>query len=135
MGDEVTLQHSVFVGCTSYAGADLNELVHHLTDWSRSTKETVERLGSLRMEVENKRARLDDADDILVFVDKMTDRFSRYGRDFERLIEELPRSVERRHLDLVLEMANGSNDLPDTCVIFKRRHIERPLRTRSKGSI
>jgi hypothetical protein len=119
----MTLQRSPFAGDTNYMGASLEDIVAHLKDWRKSTQDTIEILKKYRPQILEKREGFDNPDSIVDFIDYFINRLERYLNDFDRLIRELPLSVEERHVELIKRLADYSKALDDTCVDFKQDHI------------
>jgi len=109
-------------------GASLEDILAHLKDWRKSTQDTIETLEKYRPQVLEKQERLDNPESITEFIDYFVNRLGRYLNDFDRLIRELPFSVEERHVELVRRLAEFSRTLDSTCVDFKQDHIRRDLK-------
>jgi hypothetical protein len=124
----MAVQRSPFAGATDYRGIDLHDILSHLEVWRSTTQETIELLIGFKAEVEENQERLDDPQDILRFIESFVGLLERYPRDFDRLIKEMPASVEERHVEIVTQLAELSESAQTRCVTFKRNHIERGLR-------
>lgn len=124
----MALPRSPFAGDTNYFGATIQDLVAHLIDWRTMTQESIDELHKLRAEVVEKKDRLDERDGILDFIDYMVNQFQRFITDFDRIIRELPSSVEERHVELIRRLAQRGRTLDQSCVQFKQDYIRKPLK-------
>jgi hypothetical protein len=124
----MALPRSPFAGDTNYFGATLHDLIDHLIDWRKMTQETVDRLNELRANVVEKQDRLNEPTGILDFIDYMVNQFQRFINDFDRIIRELPASVEERHVELIGRLAERSRTLDQSCVAFKQDYIRGALK-------
>jgi hypothetical protein len=124
----MALPRSPFAGDTNYFGATIQDLVAHLNDWRKMTQETIDELNKLRADVVEKQDRLDEPVGVLDFIDYMVNQFQRFINDFDRIIRELPSSVEERHVELIRRLAQRGQTLDQSCVQFKQDYIRRPLK-------
>src|SRR5689334_14638525 len=124
----MTLQRSFIAGATDYRGADLSDILSHLRTWHETTQRTIDLLLSLKPTVEASRDQLDGPDDILSFIDSFVELLRRYLNDFTRLLNEMPKSVQQRHVEIVAQLADLAESADQSCVYFKTDHIERPLK-------
>jgi len=127
----MTLQRSYSAGETDYTGADLSDILIHLDDWRKNTQETIRLLVEYKAEVEQCQGRLDDPNDIICFINYFLDVLARFVKDFARLIDELPKSVEERHVAIVKQLFDLGESAERVCVNFKVRHIARGLKDES----
>jgi len=124
----MALPRSPFAGDTNYFGATIQDFVAHLNDWRKMTQEAIDELNKLRADVVVKQNRLDDPVGVLDFIDYMVNQFQRFINDFDRIIRELPSSVEERHVDLIRRLAQHGQTLDQSCVQFKQDYIRRPMK-------
>jgi hypothetical protein len=116
---------SIFAGGTDYTGVDLVDIVEHMRDWHRTTVATIDLLGKSRLKVQS--GRFEDADEIVSFIDHRLDVFRRYEGDLHTLVEELPKGVEARHLEMAQQIVDSASFQERLCVDFKRDHLAKPL--------
>ena len=124
----MTLQRSFIAGATDYRGAELSDILSHLTTWRENTQRTIDPLLSLKPKVEASRDQLDGPDDIVSFIDGFVALLRRYLGDFNRLLTEMPQSVHERHVEIVAQLAGLAESADESCVYFKGNHIARPLK-------
>lgn len=75
------------------------------------TQETIDELIKLRTDVVEKQNRLDEPVGVLDFIDYMVNQFQQFINDFDRIIRELPSSVEERHVELIRRLAQRGQTL------------------------
>ena len=122
---------SIICGMTDYTGVDLETIVDHLKDWKLNTEGTINELNRHLTSVHENWDRIDNPSDIEWFINDFIDLFKRYVGDFTRLISELPRTVEQRHIDILDQIYENSEFKDNSCVHFKHEHIERALKDES----
>lgn len=122
-------------GLTDYSGIDLNTMIVHLQNWLENTLKTITILKNLLVSVNVNNNRLDNPINIESYLLFFIDLFERYSADFARLTEELPCSVEQRHVDILGQIYEGSETEITKCINFKRDHIEIGLKDESLRSL
>lgn len=125
------MERSIICGMTDYTGVDLETIVDHLKDWKLNTQGTINELKRHLTSVHENWDRIDNPSDIEWFINHFIDLFKRYVGDFARLISELPRTVEQRHIDMLDQIYENSEFKDNKCVHFKNEHIERALKDES----
>jgi hypothetical protein len=95
----------MMAGMTDYTGVSMDTILAHLVNWRDETQKAIEALTKARNETEKNRDDLDQADDIVEYIDYFVDLFGRYCADFPRLLAELPQGVTQAHVE------NGPADL------------------------
>lgn len=126
------ISRSLFAGDTSYIGATLDDILTHLVDWKEGTEDTIRFLEDSKKEVDRNRELIRYPDEVIEFIDYTLDQLGRFKSDFERLLVELPRGVDERHPELVLRLAQFSKIIDDSCLDFKREHIQKGMRSESQ---
>lgn len=124
-------ERSIICGMTDYTGVDLETIVDHLKGWKLNTEGTINKLNRHLTSVHENWDRIDNPSDIEWFITHFIDLFKRYVGDFARLISELPRTVEQRHIDILDQIYDNSEFKDNSCVHFKHEHIERALKDES----
>jgi hypothetical protein len=124
----MVLKRSIMVGMTNYTGAAFEDILAHPREWRDATIEDIRQLRQLRLQVEANRTRLDRPGVILSFIDHFIGLFPRYLGDFQRLLQELPGGVGERHVEIVRQLYESSDEEQHYCTIFTQRHIDRDLK-------
>jgi hypothetical protein len=124
----MVLIRSAIAGDTDYTGTTLEDLQRNLFDWRNDTEVTIDELYMLRDQVIENSGRIDRSENVLEFIDLIAEGLEKILVDLERLIEELPVSVEPRHPELVKQLASLGKELEAVCLDFKYEHINKSLK-------
>lgn len=109
---------------TNYSDYSLPEILEHIVDWQRETKEGIARLKDFRSQIEARRTKLKNPDVSLLYIDFFESLLEGFLCDLDRLIVEIPCGVHARHFEIVAAIFENSSSGEDRCVYFKRDYIE-----------
>jgi hypothetical protein len=121
-------KRSIMAGMTDYTGVPVEDITAHIADWHRETTTVIEALRSYKTQVQNSASSFDSPRAILAYLDYFIDLFRRYASEFARLEEELPVSIEQRHVATVANLYKSACHEENYCRDFERKHIERELK-------
>ena len=114
-----------------YLGLTLDDIRQHFVTAQDETEITIEALSECLIETISNSAQLKNADDIVFYIECITEELQGFRNIFDRLIEELPKAVEEKHYEMLLEIAEYAKNLDEVCLEFKRQHLEDPLKDES----
>jgi diguanylate cyclase (GGDEF)-like protein len=123
-----TRRRALIAGMTDYTGVSLDVIVSHVGAWRDETVRCIEELRRLDGEVDTRREHLDWPDDIREYIAFFIDLLGRYASDFDRLLREMPLSVNDAHVEIVRQIYESASHEESHCVTFKREHIGRRLK-------
>src|SRR3982751_3125310 len=109
-----------------YLGQTLNDIQQHLISSRNETEITISALDQCLIETFDNSARIKNADDVIFYIECITEELHGFQNVFNRLIAELPTAVEAKHSEMLHELIRYSKDLDHVCLEFKRQHIEGP---------
>lgn len=109
---------------TDYTGVTLPDILEHFRSWREGTQEVIDTLSSLRASVLDAKVQFHLPNEVLTYIDSMSDLLARYRGDFDRLVRELPHGVTNAHVEIVSQIYESSIHEERWCIQFKRDHIE-----------
>jgi len=124
-------KRSIFGGATDYTGVSIEDIHNDLKEWKKTTEYTITELKELRAKLIANKDGVYEFTDILSFIDFSINLFSRFLYDFTRLISEIPKGVQKSHIETIAQIYNRSKRHDRICVNFKRDHIEKDLKDES----
>ena len=124
----MVLIRSAIAGDTDYAGTTLSDIQSNLSDWKKDAEDTIDELYVLRNQVNENSDQVDRYADVVDFIHLIVEELEKFLVDFDRLLGELPFSVETRHPELVKQLARRNRELEWVCLDFKNEHINRQLK-------
>jgi len=128
----VTRPRYDIAGVRDYTGVALNEIVSDIGWLFNETTTLVSKLHGVEQVVKKNARRLDDPKDILEVVRYHISLFEDYARDLKRLINELPKGVEERHIRIVEGITTSAVRHNGGMILqFKLDHISRDLKDES----
>jgi hypothetical protein len=77
--------------------------------------------------VDEEACKLENPDDIRIYIDYFSDLFQRYLEDFERLVTGLPRGVHESHIEIISQIDRSSQLEEHRCLAFRQDHINHKL--------
>ena len=114
-----------------YLGLTLNDIRQNFITSRDETEITIDALSECLIETISNSAQLKNADDIVFYIECITEELQGFRNIFDWLIEELPKAVKEKHYEMLLEIAEYAKDLDYVCLEFKRQHLEGPLKDES----
>jgi hypothetical protein len=120
----MTSNNSPIEGDATDLGATLDDIQRYLIKSRDETEASIKVLAEYRDEVNDNCERIRAPDDVSFYIECIIEELQKFLKVFERLIAEVPRSVEPRHPKLVRDAANWSRELDLLCMEFKRQHTE-----------
>ena len=124
----MVLIRSAIAGDTDYTGTKLADVQKNLSDWKTDAEDTIDELYGLRNQVNENSNQVDRYADVVDFIHLIVEELEKFLVDFDRLLKELPISVETRHPELVKQLARRNRELEWVCLDFKNEHINRRLK-------
>ena len=124
----MVLIRSAVAGDTDYAGTTLADIRINLSDRKKDAEDTIDELYVLRNQINENSSQVDRYGDVVDFIHLIVEELEKFLIDFDRLLKELPNSVEPRHPELVKQLARRNRELEWVCLDFKNEHINRRLR-------
>ncbi|MBI5869645.1 MAG: hypothetical protein HZB44_01620 [Actinobacteria bacterium] len=126
-----TYLDSPFTGMTDFTGASLSDIIKQIETWKSYAEESLSNLLISRDDVPAM-VRAEWQDDFFSFIGYFTTVFNSYINDFELLLEELPKGVQQRHINMVAQLHKNLERHIRVCRNFKnsfdgRVDAERPL--------
>jgi hypothetical protein len=97
----MVLIRSAIAGDTDYTGTKLADVQKNLSDWKTDAEDTIDELYGLRNQVNENSNQVDRYADVVDFIHLIVEELEKFLVDFDRLLKELPVSVETRHPELV----------------------------------
>ncbi len=117
-----------FLGFPDYSGASLEDIITELENFLASTGADIHSFEKLKKEVEDQVKHLDEARLIGSYIKYWTGLLVDFQADFERLLGEIPKSVEERHLETMRQIFERSSfELLHKCNNFEEKVLERSL--------
>ena len=83
-------KRSIMAGMTDYTGVRLDDILVHLREWKEYVEQTIADLEQLKKGVHDAAERLHNPRGMVDYIDYFTGLFSRFAKEFDRLIRELP---------------------------------------------
>jgi hypothetical protein len=122
-----------YFGWTDYSIASLDLIIEDLReDYLPSIADTIKRLEELKGETVRNSDRIDDADSILNYIGIWTTIFQSFADDLKRTLNEMPRGVEKRHVDILKKIYERSVfEDKESNREFKREYIEKDMKDES----
>lgn len=116
-------------GVRDYTGVSLEEIISDIARLHGQATDLIPRLHDFEEEVKKNRENLDDPDDIIDVIHYHFSLFEGYAKDLHRLVDELPKGVEDRHI-LIIEgiRTSAAHHNGGMIVEFKKDHIIRTLK-------
>ncbi len=123
----MTYERHYLAGWTDYTGVSLADITHHLSDWERSTRETIALLEEYRATAEEKAGLLENAQEVISYLSFFIGLFSRYLSDLQRLVREIPSGVTEAHVEIINQLYRSSKTEDDSTVRFKNDWVYKTL--------
>ncbi len=116
---------------TDYTGVGIEDIIKHLSEWRENTNHAISKLESLLSQVKGHRDKLYHPDQIEGYIIYFVDLFKRYSDELNRLIKELPLSIEQRHVEALGQLFDSSQNEERKCTVFKTDFIQVELKDES----
>jgi hypothetical protein len=120
-------ERGLTVGSTDYTGYPMADIIRHLKDWRDNTRKTHDALVKLQKQAEQNKGKLENADAVIAYCEHFIDIFDRYAGDFDRLIDELPKGVRTRHLEILGQLFDNSREQSRASIDFKNDWVYKGL--------
>jgi hypothetical protein len=105
----------------------LDDIIRHLRAWQADTLATTESLRLSRQRIGEHVRQLESPEAALEYIDFFVDSFDRAAADIDLIVMELPRGVQRTHLDTLRQIASNAAADQRRCLMFRDKWISRPL--------
>lgn len=123
----MTYKRHYLAGWTDYTGVQLDDIIQHLRDWERATKETIVLLQEYRVTANNKAELLENSTEIISYLSFFISLFSRYLSDLQRLLQEVPLGITEAHVEVVNQLYRSSKNEDSITVNFKNDWVYKSL--------
>lgn len=122
-----------FFGWVDYSVATFEQIIEGLhNDYFVFTGNALRKLNKLKEKVRTNFKSLEDAGEIIDYIDYFIILFNSFIYDFERLLTEVPKKLEDRHIDIIEHIYKRSrSDEKNIALEFKREHIIKKLKDES----
>lgn len=127
----MTIERNTFAGMTDYTGGSLADILRHLRDWERDTREAAAKLRAHSIRVEEEKERLQNPRAVLAFCVKCSELYDRYAGDLNRLISELPDGVRDAHVKIVRQLYESAKHEDDSILRFRNDYVYTALKDES----
>lgn len=116
-------------GVRDYTGVSLEDIIPDIAWLHGQAVELIPRLQGFEEEVKKNRDNLVDPDDIVDLITYHISLFKDYAKDLKRLMKELPRGVEDRHIRIVESIKMSASQHERGMILdFKKDFLTRVLR-------
>jgi hypothetical protein len=112
---------------TPDAELSIDQIVGHLQLWRSETLAAIEALSAARSAAAESSRQLESPQAVFAHVDGFSELFNRTAAELARLIEQLPKRLERAHADALAQIASNAAAEERQCLAFRDKWINRPL--------
>ena len=122
-----------FFGWIDYSVSTLEEIIKDLNDeYLQFTTASLEKLEKLKEEIQINFKSIEEADEIINYLDYCILLFEGFEYDYRRLLCEIPKGLENRHIDIIEHIYKRSrSDEKNQALGFKREHLNKELKDES----